>query len=69
VTIAQQIATPNPASRARRPAAPLQPVAAPRRLLALVRIAGLLALTALGTALFAGVVAISIMMVASSLGG
>jgi hypothetical protein len=69
VSIAQQIATPTPAAKARRPGAPLQPVPDPRRAYALVRIVGLVALTALGTALFAGAVAISIMMVATSLGG
>lgn len=69
MSIAQQIATPTPAPKARRPNAPLQPVEDPRRLYALARITGLLALTALGVALLAGAVAISVIMVASNLGG
>jgi hypothetical protein len=69
VSIAQQIATPTPAVRARRPGAPLQPIPERRVGLALVRIAGLLGICALGMALMAGTVAIGIMMFASSMGG
>lgn len=69
MSIAQQIATPTPAIRARRPTAPLQAAPVPRRPWALVRIFGLIAVTALGTALIAGAVAVAIMMFASSLGG
>jgi hypothetical protein len=69
VSIAQQIATPTPKSKARRPSAPLQPVPAPRRAYALGRIFVLVAITALGTALLAGTVAVGLMMLASNLGG
>jgi hypothetical protein len=69
VSIAQHLATPTPASRARRPAAPLQPAPTPRPGYALVRILGLITATALGTAMMAGAVAIAIMMFASSMGG
>lgn len=69
MSIAQQIATRTPPARPRRPGAPLQPVPPRRRLYALVRIAGLMTLTALGAAFLAGTVAIGIMVVASNLGG
>jgi hypothetical protein len=69
VTIAEQIATPTPAPRTRRPSSPLMPVPEPRRVRALIHVLGLLSVTALGAALFAGAVAIGIMMVASNLGG
>jgi hypothetical protein len=73
VSIAQQIATPAPAPkarpRARRPGAPLQPIPERHTLLALTRIVGLIGVCALGTALIAGTVAVGIMMLASSLGG
>lgn len=69
MSIAQQIATPTPKSRARRPSAPLQLVPAPRRAYTLGRIFVLVAITALGTALLAGTVAVGLMMLASNLGG
>ena len=69
MSIAQQIATPTPAIRTRRPGAPLQPVPDRRVGLALVRIVGLIGICALGAALSAGTVAIGIMMFASSMGG
>ena len=69
MSIAQQIATPTPKSKARRPSAPLQPVPTPNRGYTLGRIFALMAVTALGTALLVGTVAIGLMMVASNLGG
>lgn len=69
MSIAQQIATPTLAPKARRPSAPLQPAPAPNRTSTLVRLGGLMAITALGAALAVGSIAIAVMMVASSLGG
>ena len=69
MSIAQQIATPTPASRARRSSAPAQPAPKARRGYALLRIAGLMTVTAMGAAFIVGAVAIAIMMVASNLGG
>ncbi len=69
MSIAQQIATPAPSSRARRSSAPLQAAPTPRPAFALARIIGLIAITAFGAAFVAGTVAIVIMMFASSLGG
>ncbi|MDQ1475830.1 MAG: hypothetical protein QOE62_1059 [Actinomycetota bacterium] len=69
MSIAQQIATRAAPPRPRRPASPLHPVPARRRVHALVRIACLLSMTALGAALTVGMVAIGIMVVASNLGG
>jgi hypothetical protein len=69
VSIAQQIATPTPRSKARRPSVPLQPVAIPHVGSTLGRIFALMAATALGTALLAGSVAIGVILFASSLGG
>ena len=69
MSIAQQIATPTPKTKARRPSAPLQPVLPRRTAYTLGRIFVLLAITALGTALLAGTVAVGLMMAASSLGG
>jgi NAD/NADP transhydrogenase alpha subunit len=69
VSIAQQIATPTPVARTRAPAAPLTPAPIARPAYALVRIAGLVALTALGTALIAGTIFIAIMVLAANLGG
>ncbi len=69
MSIAQQIATPTPAPRTRRPSAPLRPVPVARPGSVLVRILGLVALTALGAALLTGTVAIGLMMFASSMGG
>lgn len=69
MSIAQQIATPTPKSNARRPSAPLRPAPTPRPAYTLGRIFVLLAITALGTALLAGTVAVGLMMVASNLGG
>ena len=68
MSIAQQIATPTPARRTRRPSAPLTPAPIPRPGYTLVRLAGLVTLTALGTALIAGAVAITLLMLASNLG-
>lgn len=68
MSIAQQIATPNPTARARRRGAPLRPVPSSRRTYALVRILGLTMLTALGAALVAGTVAIAAMMLLSGVG-
>jgi hypothetical protein len=69
VSIAQQIATPTPADRTRAPGAPLRPVPTARPGWALVRIAGLVAVTALGVCLVSGAIALAIMVLASSLGG
>ncbi len=69
MSIAQQIATPTPASRTRRSSAPVVPAPAGRRGYALLRIAGLMSLTAMGAAFMVGAVAIAIMTVASNLGG
>ncbi len=69
MTIAQQIATPNPSVRTRRAGAPRQSAPRPRRRYALVRVVVLMAATALGTALMAGAAAVAIMMAASSMGG
>jgi hypothetical protein len=69
VSIAQQIATPAAAARTRAPAAPLRPVPVARPGFALVRIAGLITLTALGAALIVGAVGISVMVLAANLGG
>jgi hypothetical protein len=69
VSIAQQIATPAPAARTRPPAAPLRPAPVARPFVALVRIVGLIALTALGIALIAGSILITIMVLAADLGG
>ena len=68
MSIAQQIATPNPTARARRRGAPLRPAPSSRRTFALVRILGLMTLTALGAALVAGTVAIAAMMLLSGVG-
>jgi hypothetical protein len=69
VSIAQQIATPTPASRTRRASAPLHPAPTARPWYALVRIVGLMTVTAMGAAFIVGAVAIAIMVVASNLGG
>jgi hypothetical protein len=69
VSIAEQIATPNPASRTRRASAPLHPAPTARRGYALVRIVGLMALTAMGAAFIVGAAVIAMMVVASNLGG
>jgi hypothetical protein len=69
VTIVQQIATPTPSARSRRPGAPRQTAPRPRRWSAVVRVVVLMAATALGTALMAGAAAVAIMMAASSMGG
>jgi hypothetical protein len=68
VSIAQQIATPNPTARARRRGAPPRPAPSSRRTYALVRILGLMVLTALGAALIAGTVATAAMMLLSGTG-
>jgi len=69
VSIAQQIATPAAGARTRPPRAPLQPAPTARPGYALVRISGLIAVTAAGVALLAGAAALAIIMLASSLGG
>jgi hypothetical protein len=69
VSIAQQIATPTPSPRTRRPSAPLQAAPTPHPGSTLARIFGLVVLTAIGTALMAGSIAIGMMIVASNLGG
>jgi hypothetical protein len=69
VSIAQQIATPALAPKARRPSAPLQPVPEPNRTSTLMRLFGLMAITALGASLMVGSIAIGVIMLASSLGG
>jgi hypothetical protein len=69
VSIAQQIATPTPTAHTRAPRAPFRPAPPARRGYALVRIAGLIALTALGVSLIAGTIAIAMMVFASSVGG
>jgi hypothetical protein len=69
VSIAQQIATPNPASRTRRSSTPLQAVESARPLYALVRLLALISVTAFGAAFVVGTIVIAVMMVASNLGG
>jgi len=69
MSIAQQVATPTPARQARRPSAPLQPVPVRRPARALLRIAGLVTVTALGVALTLGTIAIVMLIVASNLAG
>ena len=69
MSIAQQIATPTLAPKARRPAAPLQPAPAPNRKSTLMRLIGLMTLTALGVSLMVGTIAVGTFMLASSLGG
>jgi hypothetical protein len=68
VSIAQQIATPTPGTGTRRPSAPLRPVPVRRPGPALLRIVGLIGLTALGAALLAGTMVIGLIMFASSMG-
>ena len=71
MSIAQQIATPAaPApSRGRRSGARLVPAPPRRTGYALARIAGLVSVTAVLTALAVGVVAIGLLVLASNLGG
>ncbi len=69
MSIAQQIATPNPASRTRRSSTPLQPVESARPGYAVVRLLALIAVTAFGAAFVAGTIVIVVMVVASNLGG
>jgi len=69
MSIAEQIATPTPAARARRSGAPLRPAPVRRPASAVLRILALVMVTALGVALFAGSVAIAIMAVAANMGG
>jgi hypothetical protein len=69
VSIAQQIAMPTLAPKARRPAAPLQPAPAPNRTSTLMRLFGLMAITAVGASLIVGSIAIAVIMLASSMGG
>jgi hypothetical protein len=67
MSIAQQVATPTPSGPARRPSAALQPAPARRPVQVSLRIAGLLAITALGVALSVGTVAIAFLLVMSNL--
>ena len=69
MSIAQQIATPAPRTKARRTSSPLQPVPRRRPAYALGRIFALMTITALGAALLAGTVAIGLIMLASNLAG
>ena len=69
MSIAQQIATRTAPPSPRRSGSPLHPVPRRRRVYALVRIACLLSMTALGAALAVGTVSVGIMVVASNLGG
>ena len=68
MSIAQQIATPTPAPRTRRRLAPLRPAPSSRRSYTLVRLLGLMMLTALGAVLVAGTLAIAVTMLASGMG-
>jgi hypothetical protein len=69
MSIAQQVATPTPSRPARRPSGPLQPAPVRRPGRALVRIFGLIALTALGVSLTLGTIAVAVLLVASNLAG
>jgi hypothetical protein len=68
VSIAQQTATPARPQRTRRHTS-LELAPVPRRGLALAKIAGLVALTAFGAALAAGVTGLAIIMFVTSVGG
>jgi hypothetical protein len=67
MSIAQQVATPTPSRTARRASAPLQPAPPRRPVRVFLRIAGLLAITALGVALTVGAVAVALVLVLSSI--
>ena len=69
MSIAQQVATPTPARPARRPSSPLQPAPPRRPFRVMLRIAGLVTITALGLALTLGTVAVLLLFVASNLAG
>lgn len=69
MSIAEQIATPNPSPKARRSSGVLHPAPKPRPAYALVRIIGLITVSAMGAAFIVGAAAVAIMVVASSLGG
>ena len=69
MSIAQQIATPNTTSRTRRSSTPLQAVESKRPVYALVRLLGLITITAFGAAFVTGTIVIAVMMLASNLGG
>jgi hypothetical protein len=69
MSIAQQVATPTLSRPARRPSAPLQPTPVRRPVRVLVRIGGLVAITALGVTLTLGAVAVALLVIASNLAG
>jgi hypothetical protein len=69
MSIAQQVATPTPSSKARRPSEPLPAAPARGAGRTLLGIAALVAVTALGVVLTFGVVAIALVLVVSNLGG
>jgi uncharacterized membrane protein HdeD (DUF308 family) len=66
MSIAQQVATPNPSRPARARSRPAQLAPARRRVRALVRICGLLALTALAVTLTIGTVAVGLVLLVSN---
>jgi hypothetical protein len=69
MSIAQQVATPNPSQQARHPSRPLVPAPKRRRVRALLGIAGLVAVMAVGVTLTLGTVAVLLVLVASNLTG
>ena len=69
MSIAQQVATPNPSEPARRPSRPLVPAPDRHRVRALFRLGGLVALMSLGLTLALGTVAVLLILVASNLAG
>jgi ferric-dicitrate binding protein FerR (iron transport regulator) len=67
MSIAQQVATPTPSRPARRPSRPLRPAPRRRPVRALLRICGLVAVTAVAVALTIGTVAVGLALIASNL--
>jgi hypothetical protein len=69
MSIAQQVATPTPSERARRPSRPPQSARDPHPVGVLLRIAALVALLAVGLTLTLGALAVAFLLVISNLGG
>jgi hypothetical protein len=67
MSIAQQVATPTPSRPARRPSRPTHLAPARKPLRALLRICGLVAITAVAVALTIGTVAVGLVLLASNL--
>jgi len=67
MSIAQQVATPTPSRPARRPAHALRPAPRRRPIRGLMRIFGLVALTAVAVALTIGTVAVGLVLLASNI--